>query len=252
MNNSPPEDRAIVLFSDFGLAGPYVGQIKSVLARLAPTLPVIDMMHDAPRFDPVSSAYLLAALVAEFPSDAVFCCVVDPGVGGTRYPVAVNVGQQWFVGPDNGLFNIVAMRARGNQQVKWWRIDWQPERLSSSFHGRDLFAPVAARLAMGESVPLQAMETHHDSAQFPPDINRIIYIDHFGNAMTGLRSQAVREKQHLLVNKARVPWSGTFSQMGLGQGFWYRNCIGLVEIAVNQGRADQTFDLRVGDIFEVV
>jgi len=136
----------IVLFTDFGLDGPYVGQMKAVLHRDAPGVPVIDLFADAPAFDAKRSAYLLAAYAEEFPAPTVFLAVVDPGVGGARRPLMVEADGRRYVGPDNGLFEIVWRRAR---RRRGGAITWRPERLSASFHGRDLFAPVAARLAVG-------------------------------------------------------------------------------------------------------
>src|SRR5437763_1324312 len=137
---------AIVLFTDFGSSDPYIGQIKAVLEREAPGVPVIDLLNDAPSFRVRAAAHLLASLVSEFARGSVFIAVVDPGVGSERVPVAVHAGGYHFVGPDNGLLSVFAARARDAQV---WRIAWAPERLSASFHGRDLFAPVAARLAAG-------------------------------------------------------------------------------------------------------
>jgi S-adenosylmethionine hydrolase len=106
----------ILLFTDFGYEGLYVGQMKAVLARDAPNVPVIDLMHDAPAHDPRSAAYLLAALVPEMPEGAVCLAVVDPGVGSDRTPLVVNADGRWFVGPDNGLFEIVQRRAKHAEQ----------------------------------------------------------------------------------------------------------------------------------------
>ena len=136
----------IHLFTDFGLDGPYAGQMHSVLARAAPGVPVIDLMHDAPVRDPHWSAYLLAALATEMGPDSVCVAVIDPGVGGARPPLIVSADGVRFVGPGNGLFEIVQRRAA---QAMAWTIDWRPEKLSASFHGRDLFAPVAAMLDQG-------------------------------------------------------------------------------------------------------
>ena len=101
----------IVLFTDFGLAGPYTGQMKAVLAREAPGVPVIDLFADAPQRDPQRAAYLLAAYAPWFPPGTAFLAVVDPGVGGTRVPLVANADGRVFVGPDNGLFAIVLRRA---------------------------------------------------------------------------------------------------------------------------------------------
>ena len=140
----------IVLFTDFGLEGPYIGQMQAVLCRETPRIPVVNLCADVPCHEPRAAAYLLAAYAVEFPEGSVFLGVVDPGVGGERAAVVVRADGRWYVGPDNGLFNVVAMRAGA---VEWWDITWRPARLSASFHGRDLFAPVAARIARGEPPP---------------------------------------------------------------------------------------------------
>ncbi len=238
----------IVLFTDFGTTGPYVGQMKSVLCQRAPSTPVIDLMHDAPAFDPQAAAYLLAAMVAEFPSESVFLCVVDPGVGSQRKPMMARIDSRWFVGPDNGLFDAVVQHALDQTGIEWWEITWRPERLSASFHGRDLFAPVAAMLANGEAPPGRAVDVPLDRIrEWPGDLEKIIYIDHFGNAMTGVRASRFDSRQKVIVGGQYLCRASTFSDVPAGQGFWYENSNGLVELAVNQGRADEFFQLNVGD-----
>src|SRR6516225_11068809 len=124
--------------------------MKAVLHQLAPTVPAIDLFADAPIGNPKASAYLLAAYAQWFVAGTVFLCVVDPGVGGTRPPIILEADGRWYVGPGNGLFELVERRATSKRR---WDIDWKPGRLSDSFHGRDLFAPVAAMLARGEPPP---------------------------------------------------------------------------------------------------
>ncbi|HLO74902.1 MAG TPA: SAM-dependent chlorinase/fluorinase, partial [Magnetospirillum sp.] len=140
--------RPIGLFTDFGSSGIYLGQVRSVLVGAAPQCPVVDLMSDAPAWNPRAAAYLLAALAPYWPADMVVMAVVDPGVGSKRLPLLAEIDGRWFVGPDNGLFAILARRAA---TCRTWAITWQPRALSASFHGRDLFAPVAARLAVGEA-----------------------------------------------------------------------------------------------------
>jgi S-adenosylmethionine hydrolase len=239
----------IVLFTDFGLTGPYVGQVKAVLARTAPGVPVIDLFADAPAHDPRLAAYLLAAFAGEFPSGSVFLAVVDPGVGGPRRPLAVQADGRWYVGPDNGLFELVVRRARSARCVE---IAWRPERLSASFHGRDLFAPVAAELAKGHpppgpECPLAAIR----HPELPDDLAQVVYVDGFGNAMTGLRATAVPAAARLVAGGCRLARAGTFSDVSPGDAFWYENANGLVEIAVNQGRADRALGLGVGAVVAV-
>ena len=152
----------------------------------APDVAVIDLFADAPAGDPKASAYLLAAYAAWFPAGTVFLCVVDPGVGGTRPAVIVEADGRWYVGPGNGLFELVLRRAL---MARRWDIEWKPERLSASFHGRDLFAPVAGMLARGESPPGQPRKDDADRRpEWPDDLCDIVYIDQYGNAITGLRA----------------------------------------------------------------
>ena len=239
----------IVLFTDFGLAGPYTGQMKAVLARDAPGQPIIDLFADAPSRDPRAAAYLLAAYAAWFPAGAVFLAVVDPGVGGARKPLVVSADGCFYVGPDNGLFELVLRRA---QQAQVWEITWRPTALSASFHGRDLFAPVAAKLASGASPAALAQpitrERHRD---WPDDLAEIVYIDHYGNALTGLRAAGVPRAAALHANGTRVPPAATFSAMPPGAAFWYGNANGLAEIAVNLGRADEALGLRIGSVVAI-
>lgn len=239
----------IVLFTDFGLEGPYAGQMKAVLFRKAPNVPVVDLFADVPPFDAEAAGYLLAAYVEEFDPGSVFLCVVDPGVGGGRRAALLKADGRWFVGPDNGLFNTVAARAA---QVRWWDIVWRPARLSSSFHGRDLFAPVAAGLALGELPPVEEQApAARVPEDWPHDLARVVYVDRYGNVMTGLRAAIVPAGAVLEVRGHRVARASTFSDVPVGEGFWYANANGLAEIAVNQGRAAEWYGVRCGDLVVV-
>jgi len=254
----------IALYTDFGLSGHYVGQMKAILLQQAPAVPIIDLMHDAPVFDPQAAAYLLAALVGEFPPDTVFLCVVDPGVGGQRKPVILKAGQQWFIGPDNGLFNIVIQHALPKNDIECWDITWQPKRLSASFHGRDLFAPVAAKLAntlvdklagkLADKATMPGVPRTLDMDivnLWPGDLSKIIYVDHYGNAITGIRASSLPDTNTIFINNEKITRANTFSDVSEGQGFCYQNANGLMEIAVNQGRADQQYQLRIGSAVQV-
>ena len=233
----------IVLFTDFGLAGPYTGQVKAVLQRHAPGLPVIDLFADAPERNPRAAAYLLAAYAPWFPPGSVFLAVIDPGVGGERAPLIVEADERCFVGPDNGLFEIVLRRA-AQAQVR--EIAWRPEELSASFHGRDLFAPVAALLARGEG-PASTARTVASvrRTDWPDDLAEIVYVDLYGNAMTGLRAARIAGAR-LRIGGQLIPQARTFSDVPAGQPLWYENSNGLAEIAVNLGRASETLALAIG------
>jgi S-adenosylmethionine hydrolase len=235
----------IVLFTDFGLAGPYTGQMTAVLYRDAPHVPIVTLFADAPSVRPKPSAYLLAAYAEWFPAGTIVLCVIDPGVGSERRAVIAEAEGRLYVGPDNGLFDIVLRRAT---TPKLWEITWRPDSLSPSFHGRDLFAPVAARLAIGE--PIAALGRHAADEQasrgWPDDLAEIVYIDHYGNAMTGLRGGFLPPQTRLTAGGHRLEFAPTFSAVPPGQGFWYVNSNGLAEIAVNGGRADDALALAIG------
>src|SRR6056297_1109630 len=223
----------IVVYTDFGFGGPYVGQMKAVLAARAPGVPVIDLMHDAPAFGPRPAAYLLGALADWLPAGAVVLGVVDPGVGTERRPVVVRAAGRRYVGPDNGLFAIVARRAGAAEA---WRIDWRPPALSATFHGRDLFAPVAAMLATGAAPPGEALPPESVARpDWPDDLAEIVYIDDYGNAMTGLRAAALGGETRIAAAggaPAPSPRPRLFPyQTGVPGG----NSIGLAEVAVAQG-----------------
>ena len=237
----------IVLFTDFGLHDPYVGQVKARLAEHAPNQTVVDLLHEVPDYNPHAGAHLLAAFAPGFPPGNVFLAVVDPGVGTPRDAVVVMAGGRWFVGPDNGLMSVVAAR---HADTRIWRITWQPEDMCATFHGRDVFAVIAAEIARGDFPdaklqPADKLQVEFDAGDLP----RVIYIDHFGNAWVGVRN---------VPTNARVSTSGelfkhseSFGFVGKGEGFWFNNSVGLLELAVNRGSAAEMFGLKVGDPVQV-
>jgi S-adenosylmethionine hydrolase len=240
----------IVLFTDFGLSGPYTGQVTTVLYDTAPGVPVVQLFADAPAGRPQPAAYLLAAYSGWFPGGTVLLCVVDPGVGGARRAVIVEAAGRLYVGPDNGLFELVLRRAEAPRS---WEIAWQPPMLSASFHGRDLFAPVAARLARGEPIPrLGRRVAATRFPDWPDDLPEIVYVDHYGNALSGLRAEGVPATSRLAAAGHTIGHAATFSAAPPGEPFWYANSNGLVEIAVNSGRADRALGLDIGSGIEIL
>lgn len=235
----------IVLFTDFGQSGLYTGQVQAVLQRDAPGVPVIDLVADAPAYRIQAAAYLLASLRDAFPRGSVFLCVVDPGVGGPRRPGVLAAGGQWFVGPDNGLFEVVARRA--GEPLRWWEVTWTPPRLSATFHGRDLFAPLAAALARGLPPPGIARPVGGmRRADWPDDLAEIIYIDGYGNAITGVRASSLPEGAGLTLGRTHIRRARTFSDAPQGALICYANANGLMEIAANQSRAADMLSLAPG------
>lgn len=231
----------ILTFTDFGSSGPYLAQMHAAIRRIAPSVPILDLLSDAPLCNPKASAYLLAALVPQFPRSSIFLGVVDPGVGSERKPVIVNAGDYWFIGPDNGLFEIAARRSG---IASWWELDMPVHAISASFHGRDLFAPAAAKLVSGQGH--EGEPTTPIDCDWPDDLPEIIYIDHYGNAMTGLRADNYDADVAIQVGEEVFQSARTFADVPLSESFWYKNSIGLIELASNQASCAELHQLVVG------
>ena len=237
----------IILFTDFGIRDPYVGQVKARLAEEAPGQQVIDLLHEVPDYNPHAGAHLLASFSSGFPPGCVFLAVVDPGVGTQRDAVVVMAGGRWFVGPDNGLLSIVATR---HADARLWRIVWQPDSLAPTFHGRDLFACIAAEIARGDFPDSKLSVIDKLNVEFDAgDLLRVVYIDHYGNAWTGARN--VPEDARVSAAGHLFKHADAFGLVGKGEGFWFINSVGLLELAVNRGSAAATYALKVGDAIQV-
>jgi len=230
----------IALYTDFGTTDPYVGQMHAAILTRTPAAAMVDLHHHAPVFAPGPAALLLEALVPFLPEQAVVVGVVDPGVGTERGSLALWSAGRWFVGPDNGLFSpflrlpeAEAYRlAAGNRDL-----------VSASFHGRDLFAPAAADLVRGDRMVLG--ERVAEPVAMEPARDRVIYVDHYGNLMTGL--QAPREGAYrLIIGDRSLPFARTFGEVAAGELFWYRNSLGLVEVAAREASAREILEAGEG------
>lgn len=235
----------IYLFTDFGYSGPYVGELHAKLSCLLPNTPIIDLMHDAPTFDPRASAYLLAALSKRFQPGDICLGVVDPDVGmSTRRAIIIEADGVIYCGPDNGLFSQVVGYAKQNN---CYEIVWRPQKLSSSFHARDLFAPALALHVQGKlKDKTQINSTELIGSDWPVQLDEVIYIDHFGNAVTGRQAASVSKTAVLEVEAFPIRHAETFAAVSPGETFWYENSMGLIELAVNQGSASQILMLDIG------
>ena len=148
------------------------------------------------------------------------------------------------MGPDNGLPSVAASRAR---KCEAYAIRWRPKELSHSFHGRDLFAPVAAMLARGTRSAAKLRKSALAVSFGPGDLREVIYVDHFGNVMTGLRAGALVPGCTLRVKGRAIAHGRVFSEMPPGQPFWYENSLGLVELAANGASTQRALGIVVGD-----
>jgi len=234
--------RPIYLLTDFGWSGPYVGQLHAAIFAESGGASVIDVMHDLPAMRPDLAAFLLPRVCDRLPLPGVVVAVVDPGVGGERLPLVVETGRHTYVGPDNGLLSQLP------DTLATYRIDWRPEHLSASFHGRDLFAPVAAHLAAGTLTALSLASVDLPKrTDWPGSPARIVYIDAYGNAMTGLSSEDIDNDRKIVVQGRPLGYAETFSRVTPGELFWYRNSQGLAEISAREASAATILSLALGD-----
>ncbi|MEA1890063.1 MAG: SAM-dependent chlorinase/fluorinase [Pseudomonadota bacterium] len=239
----------IALLTDFGHDGLYVGQLHAVVAAALPDLKVVDLCHTVPPQDIRAGAYLLPAYSAFLPPASVVVCVVDPGVGSERPHAACEASGHWYIGPDNGLFDVLEQQVHN---FKKFHFQW-PGEVSDSFHARDIYTPAACLLAeSGDVEVLQAQQLETETLRFKPDFNGVIYFDHFGNAITGCRYSSLSKKPNIEIKGQCLPWARTFSEVEQGGCFWYENANGLVEIAANQGSARDALGLKLGDSFTLI
>ncbi|MGD8239878.1 MAG: SAM-dependent chlorinase/fluorinase, partial [Armatimonadota bacterium] len=199
MESNVPPAKIVALLTDFGAADPYVGAMKGVILGVCPAARIVDVCHGVPAQDVLAGALMLQASYQYFPAGTVFVAVVDPGVGSARRAVAAEADGRFFVCPDNGLLSGVAMRTPIARAVELTNSQFFLPRVSQTFHGRDVFAPVAAHLAAG--IPLGAFGLPVEDLVTIPiteaertpggwDV-QVLYIDRFGNAVTDLREEDV-------------------------------------------------------------
>lgn len=238
----------IFLYTDYGSVDPYPGLMKAAIWERAQGACIVDLLHHAPDFNISASAHLLAAMSSQFPIESICVAVIDPGVGSERDAVVMRADEKWYVGPDNGLLSVVAGRAKSTEM---WRIDWRPENLSVSFHGRDLFAPVAAWIEEG-AVPhdkLSSISRFKRSLDCG-DLSEVVYVDHYGNLLTGVRAAQVRREMTFIFGSHLIEYARVFSEAMPGHPFWYVNSLGLVEFALNGDSAAHFLNAAIGDRFE--
>jgi len=254
----------ITLASDFG--SPYPAAMKGViLSRTDAQL--VDVSHSLPRQDTRAAAFWLRETLAYFPP-AVHLAVVDPGVGTDRHAIALRVGDHALVGPDNGLLRPVARRLAAQQStptVSAFEITIE-NPASTTFHGRDVFAPAAAeihaqgvdRLADIELLSPIALDSCTDLA-FPNPIvdgetitGEVLVVDEFGNAITNIPGEQIADADRATVNGLSTPVVETFASVGPGERLLTVGSHGYVECDVNQGRGDEAFGLEAGGSVRLV
>lgn len=238
----------ITLTTDFGTADGYVGAMKGVIARRAPGAAIVDISHDIARHDIAAAAYALAVAAPEFPPQTIHVAVVDPGVGGARRAVIACAGGQRFVGPDNGVFQLVAPEPEAIYEIADPRFVREP--ISSTFHGRDLFAPAAAALASGLAPSVAGPATELSGALLVGE-RVVVHVDHFGNLISDIPGHELAVDRRVVVAGRRIPVVDTFSDGHVGQLLAYVGSAGTVEIAVREGSAAEHLGAGRGTPVEI-
>jgi S-adenosyl-L-methionine hydrolase (adenosine-forming) len=249
----------ITLLTDFGTQDAYVGMIKGMIASRCPTMPLIDLSHAVPPQDVVAARFLLLSAFPYFPPQTIHLVVVDPGVGTSRRAIAVQLAGGFFVGPDNGVLSGVFDQTPIVKAVELTNpAFWRTPNPSATFHGRDIFAPVAAHLAGGLALEHLGTPLAADSlvrldlpALMTTDQGRvgcIQYIDHFGNAVTTIPAEALGDcPWQIQVGQTVLSGTRTYNSVQRSDPLALVGSHGFVEIAVNQGSAQQDLGLAVGD-----
>jgi S-adenosylmethionine hydrolase len=249
----------LTLTTDFGLADPYVGMMKGVVLALNPQAVLVDVTHEVPPGDVRTGAFLLAHAVRYFPSGSVHVAVVDPGVGGRRRAIAVETRSGWLVGPDNGLLSLATRGQRARTVELTARHFFRPE-VSRTFHGRDVFAPVAAHLSLG--VPLErlgprvarpvALAWPRPSRRGRILVGEVVHVDRFGNLITNLEPRHVAPGARLRAGAfAAVRLCASYDSVRPGELLAIVGSYGLVELAARDGSAAAALGLGRGDRVEV-
>lgn len=236
----------VYLFTDFGNEGVYTGQVEALIAQQLPNTKTINLLNNAPVWNPQASAYLLKALASYLPGPYALLAIVDPGVGGLRLPIVVETSSGIFIGPNNGLLAFLA-RTKANSTKVWVIDDGQYIKKSETFHGRDLFTPALIDWLKQRKDNFRPLLTNQVVGyDWPGNLEQIIYTDHFGNAFTGIGADVLADEDSLVVNGQKIVYARTYVEVLPGNMFWYRNSIGLVELAINQGRADAELSVGTG------
>lgn len=261
----------VTLTSDFGIRDAYVAAMKGVMLSIDPTLRLVDVSHTITAQDVMEGAFVLQNAAWNFPSGTVHLVVIDPGVGTGRNAIAAEINGQIFVGPDNGLFTLLNPSDGSDQfagsavvldRPEFWRV----ENPSSTFHGRDIFAPVAAHLASGTTLEQVGTPTSNvmKLRWALPFADRqglqgwVVQIDHFGNCITNITRGIYRAHDSERRPKCYIGTSileglsTTYDEAPAGEPMMLFGSSGHLEVAVNRGNAAELLSIRKGDPINIV
>jgi S-adenosylmethionine hydrolase len=255
----------ITLLTDFGLEDSYVASMKGVILEICPDARLVDISHLVPPQDVRTGAFLLASVYHDFPSGTVHLAVIDPGVGTDRRGLVIKMNRGFLVGPDNGLFSLVLREESGWDAYRLERPAYWRAAVSKTFHGRDIFAPAAAHLAMGIPAPALGspctpqMTSWAEALETSEEIQgEVIHIDHFGNAVTNVSREALERFSSGYRVEVRIggltisEFVGTYGDEEVGRVIALIGSSKHLEIAVSQGNAAKNCGLRRGDLVHVM
>lgn len=259
------KDPIITLLTDFGTKDHYVASMKGVILKINPRCRLIDITHQVSPHDVREGAFILANAYSHFPKGTIHLAVVDPGVGGARRPLLLVTRNYFFVGPDNGLFTMISRKENINQIITLDKKEYHLSDVSTTFHGRDIFAPVAAHLSMGvkPNVLGHKMDSWLCLGFEGPLIKagklsgEILHVDTFGNLVSnideGRLSQFTRGRPFVIRVKRKTI-------RGLKKGYWEGEkdepmalfgSSGFLEISVREGNAQKVLKMKRGDKIEI-
>lgn len=248
----------IVLLTDFGGQDHYVGVVKGVILSIHPTAQMIDLSHDIPPYQVTAAQFLLEQSLPFFPVGTIYVVIVDPGVGGTRRPIALRTAQTYCIGPDNGVLTPVLSQiteAIVLDNPTYWRTP-QP---SQTFHGRDIFAPVAAHLSrgvplgqLGEPLDPRTLVTWGLNPTVPTPIGwqgQIQYIDHFGNLISTIAASTMTAGviRQVKLGETVIPGGRCYGDVPVGDCVALVGSHGYVEIACHHSSAARVLGAKIGD-----
>ena len=262
--------RVITLLTDFGAGSPYPAAMKAVILGIAPDVRLVDLTHEVAPQGVQEGAFVLWSVARDFPEGTIHCAVVDPGVGTERRGLILVSGGQLLVGPDNGLLDPAARALGEPQAYAIANPNYLREKISHTFHGRDVFAPVAAHLARGVP-PREIGEPLRDWVRLSVDfqggrwdprthafVGQIIYVDRFGNAITNIPTERFLERVQFdqpvelrVKGNPVVKLRKSYGYSELGEVSLIPGSHELLEISVREGNAQQTLGLRVNDPVEL-
>ncbi len=252
--------RNITLTTDFGLNDGFTGAVKGVIRTINPQAQIIDITHLIPQYDINSAMFVIYSTYKYFPEGTVHVVIVDPGVGSNRKIICVDTAKFTFLAPDNGVLSWVLQEEKDYSVFHITDPELSLPNISSSFHGRDIFAPVAARLSLGES-PLNLGVKFDSPKLFKfPEVNlidqvyfeaTIIYIDLFGNAITNLENKYFDQVSEIFRSSGElldiIP-ADHYSEVSIGQALFFKGSAGFIEIGVNMDSAEEKFSFMCREL----